>query len=218
MNSKRDKVCFIDDDEVFEIPLFRSVFGDDFDLICASSFSETCKQIHDRQNWVPELFILDLYLPDARPDSSRLRQIAEDPLALQPDQGEILAAYLNLQRTRQRLQEILSLHHQSYQSGIQLATRVHAAYPQVPIVFYTRKATLAEILECLQLPGIVQVIRKPSGMDPAETRTLTRRNRDRLLAQFRHSFTLTGSKSLTNLKRCCRIVTSNLRASELVGQ
>ena len=218
MTLQKQKVCFIDDDKDFEIPLFQSLFADDFDLVCASSFAEADNQIRKRRDWNPSLFVLDLYLPDLDPDNSRLRQMAENPLELTPDKGAILQAYLNQEIARQRLQQILNIHHQSYRHGIQLAGDVHSAYPRVPIVFYTRKATIEEILESLQLPGVVQVIRKPSGSDASDTRRLTMQQKQRLLARFQNAISLSGTEKVANLKRCCQTVTSYLRHSELMSQ
>jgi len=55
------RICFVDDDEEFEIPLFCDVFGEAFDIIAASDYVLLKSQIDSRENWKPDLFVLDLY-------------------------------------------------------------------------------------------------------------------------------------------------------------
>ena len=139
-----DKICFIDDDDQFEIPLFLKIFGGDFDLIAGTSL-EACRQaIGRRADWMPGLFVLDMYFPSGLPDEKAMEELAAHPVELPKDRVEIRQAYMNLVAVKERFKAVLGAWKQGPQGGLQLAAEVHAAYPQVPILFYSRKA-VAEI-------------------------------------------------------------------------
>ncbi len=58
-------LCFIDDDAAFEIPLFLAVFGERFDVVARVTLEDCAPRMKEGGDWAPELFVLDLYLPDA---------------------------------------------------------------------------------------------------------------------------------------------------------
>ena len=57
------RICFIDDDEKFEIPLFHRAFDEIFDVITANDYASLKLKIDNQEAWRPDLFVLDLYFP-----------------------------------------------------------------------------------------------------------------------------------------------------------
>jgi len=180
------RVCFIDDDDRFEIPLFRKVFGGDFDLITATTWGRCRQQIRQRDTFDPQLFILDMHLPYRRPDNGKVKRLARKPLQLRGDQGQLRQAFINHTLADDRLRELIRAHGQGFQGGLRLMRTIKASYPQVPVVFYTRKATLAEAILAIAA-GAADVVRKPTAPTDRQTRLLAARRRPRLLRLFKQA-------------------------------
>ena len=49
------RICFIDDDTVFEIPLFKDVFGDVYDVVVEDSYDGAKREIAARGEWAKRL-------------------------------------------------------------------------------------------------------------------------------------------------------------------
>jgi CheY-like chemotaxis protein len=209
----RHRVCFIDDDAEFEVPLFREVFGEAFDVVAAASYAELRSRIESREGWSPDLFVLDLYFPSGEADAAAVDALRADPPAVEDDRAEIRAAYGNFLRARRRLRRVLDAWRQGPAGGLKLAGQVAADFPDVPIVFYSRKATFEDVVRCLAAGNVRTVERKPTGRNDAETRRLTVAEKDRLLARFHAAISRTDPEALQRLKHAARaIVQSVLQA------
>lgn len=179
------KICFIDDDDAFEIPLFVRVFGEEFDLITATNFTECRRQIEAHGNWAPDLFVLDMYFPSGLPEQEVIRELVSRPVMIPEDRAEIRQAYINFLAAKERLGTVLAAWKQEAEGGIRLAEEVHAGHPHVPIVLYSRKATAEDVLRCMTQEGVLDVISKPTGRDDADTENRTRKMKEALCARFR---------------------------------
>ena len=194
------RVCFVDDDAQFEIPLFRDAFNQKFDLICGTSTTDVFDQIRDRKAWQPDLFVLDMYLPSAPPDNAQIQKLSEEPLVLPPDNGELRLAFLNYLAATNRFRQTLFAWNQSAEGGQNLAGKIYESFPNIPIVFYSRKAILQDAIVCMQMRNVVKVVLKPSGIDDEETRKLTLQESSRIEAEFKEAMSLPGSSDLKRIK------------------
>lgn len=177
-------ICFIDDDGDFEIPLFKDVFGSDYDIVAATDYEDARKQIDERPGWAPDLFVLDLYFPADTPDTKAIAMLRNKPLALPDDSADIRTVYRNYLCAQSRLQAVLSAHKQGPDCGLKLARMVAKDFPETPIVFYSRKATFEDVVRCLATEGVRWVEKKPTGNTDAETRALTHDQKDRIVRNF----------------------------------
>jgi CheY-like chemotaxis protein len=159
------RVCFIDDDQEFEIPLFREVFGDTFDIITATSYADLKSRIESLENWNPDLFILDMYFPAGPTDRNAIEHLKAEPLQIENDNAQIRPAYRNFIKAQARLKDVLRAHKQGPSGGLELAMKIAIGYPKVPIVFYSRKATIEDIIRCMAIENVWSVERKPTGRD-----------------------------------------------------
>jgi CheY-like chemotaxis protein len=178
------RICFIDDDGDFEIPLFKDIFGNDYDIITATDYDDARGQIDERPDWAPDLFVLDLYFPEGAADTEAIATLKKKPLALPDDSADIRTAYSNYLRAQSRLQGVLSAHKQGPDGGLRLAAAVARDFPATPIVFYSRKASFEDVVRCLATKGVRWVERKPTGKTDAETRALTYDQKDRIVRNF----------------------------------
>ena len=160
------RICFIDDDGEFEIPLFCDVFGEAFDIIAASNYAELKSLIDSREDWKPDLFVLDLYFPSGPANREAIEALRAEPLFVENDNAEIRTAYRNYLRAKTRLAGVLDAWKQNANGGLILAEKVVADYPDVPIVFYSRKATLEDVVRCMAARNVWSVERKPTGRPP----------------------------------------------------
>ncbi len=115
------RICFVDDDEEFEIPLFCDVFGEVFDIIVASDYVELKSQINCRENWKPDLFVLDLYFPSEPANREAIKALKAEPLTVKNDNAEIRTAYINYLRAQDRLTRVLDAWKQNVNGGFILA-------------------------------------------------------------------------------------------------
>lgn len=205
------RVCFVDDDEKFEIPLFRDVFGDTFDTVTATDYVELKSQIDSRKDWMPDLFVLDLYFPRGPANRDEIEALRAEPLSLENDNAEIRTAYRNYNRARERLQRVLDAWNQNANGGLKLAERVAADYPKVPIVFYSRKATLEDAVRCMAAKNVWWVERKPTGKDSAETIKLTKSAKQDIARRFEAVISKADSEKHKCLKEAARVFVEFLR-------
>jgi len=96
----KKRICFIDDDDKFEIPLFSKTFSDEFDLITAKDYQDCESEIKSRKGWKPDLFVLDLYYPSTLPDEAAIKMLKKHPFTVPDDQASIGQAYLNYGSTQ----------------------------------------------------------------------------------------------------------------------
>ena len=205
------RICFVDDDEEFEIPLFCDVFGEAFDIIAASDYAELKSQIDSRENWKPDLFVLDLYFPSGPANREAVEALRAEPLFVENDNAEIRTAYRNYLRAKARLAGILDAWKQNANGGLLLAEKVVADYPDVPIVFYSRKATLEDVVRCMAARNVWSVERKPTGKDSADTIELTRLAQQRIIRRFKTAISKADSGELERKKEAAEVLVEMLR-------
>ncbi len=157
------RICFIDDDGDFEIPLFCDVFGEAFDIIAASDYAELKSQIDSREDWKPDLFVLDLYFPSGPANREAIEALKAEPLFVENDNAEIRTAYRNYLRAKARLAGVLDAWKQNANGGLLLAEKVVVDYPDVPFVLYSLKATLEDVVRCMATKNIWSVDKNPTG-------------------------------------------------------
>jgi CheY-like chemotaxis protein len=184
MEFRMYRVCFIDDDSVFEIALFKEVFGDIYNVVAEDSYDAAKKEISARGEWNPDLFVLDLYFPSGPPDQSAVAALAESTLELENDRGQIRTAYANHLRAKERLEAVLDAWRQGPDGGLEIANHVVVDFPGVPIVFYSRKATFEDAVRCMATDGVWGLQKKPTGSDDEDTRRLTLAEKPRLVSRF----------------------------------
>jgi len=178
------RVCFIDDDRDFEISLFESTFGDAYDVVAEDSYDAARRKMSEREQWRPDLFVLDLYFPSGEPDRDAVGQLLQSAVAFDSDGGEMRTAYTNYLRAESRLKAVLGAWKQGPDGGLEIARRAARDYPRVPIVFYSRKATFEDAVRCLAADGVWWLEKKPTGNDDEDTRRLTLAEKPRIVARF----------------------------------
>jgi CheY-like chemotaxis protein len=205
------RICFIDDDEEFEIPLFCDVFGEAFDIIAASDYFELKSQIDSRENWKPDLFVLDLYFPSGPANREAIKALRAEPLSVKNDNAEIRTAYINYLRAKDRLAGVLDAWKQNVDGGLKLAEEVTADYPDVPIVFYSRKATLEDVVRCMATRNVFSVERKPTGKDSDDTIELTKLAQQRIIRRFEMAISKVDTVKLDRKKETSTVLLEMLR-------
>jgi CheY-like chemotaxis protein len=206
----KKRICFIDDDGQFEIPLFTNVFGETFDLVTATTLADCLTQIKNREEWTPYLFVLDMYFPLAEPDHTTIDTLKSQPIQLPDDHAEIRQSYINYRIATDRLRAVLDAWKQGADGGIALAKQVQQEYPDVPIVFYSRKTTAEDVLRCMQLDGVFDVILKPTGTSDEDTEEVTIASKERLSSQFERIIEQASSRSSSNIKDAVQIVVKEI--------
>ena len=205
------RICFVDDDEEFEIPLFSDVFGEAFDIIAASDYDLLKCKIKNRENWKPDLFVLDLYFPSGSPDKEAINALRAQPLSIKNDNAGIRTAYINYLITKERLDGVLDAWKQNINGGLQLADKVISDYPDIPIVFYSRKATLEDVIQCMAVRNIWSVERKPTGKDSADTIELTRLAKQRIIHRFKIAISKADPAKLERKKEAAIVLLEMLQ-------
>lgn len=205
------RICFVDDDEKFEIPLFCDVFGEAFDIIAANDYTELKSLIDSREDWKPVLFVLDLYFPSGPANREAIEALRAEPLFVENDNAEIRTAYRNYLRAKTRLTGVLDAWKQNANGGLILAEKVVADYPDVPIVFYSRKATLEDVVRCMAARNVWSVERKPTGKDSADTIELTKLAQQRIIRRFKMAISKADSGELERKKEAAKVLVEMLR-------
>ena len=198
------RVCFIDDDGSFEIPLFKDVFGEVYDIIADDGYDAVKNEITARLDWTPDLFVLDLYFPSGPPDQRAVEELTESTLTLENDRGQIRAAYANHLRARERLDVVLDAWRQGPDGGLKIAKRVVVDFPGIPIVFYSRKATFEDAVRCMAADGVWGLQKKPTGSDDHDTRRLTLTEKPRLVSQFNAVIARENEEQTAAVKKAAR--------------
>ena len=207
----KKRVCFIDDNLEFEIPLFRGVFDSRFEILYATNLTDIQAEINSRRDWIPDLFILDMYFPCGPPDNTAIENLKKPQLQLQPDNADIRIAFTNFLTASKRLKDVLAAWKQDASGGMKLAQHVAEAFPKVPIVFYSRKASLQDAIRCISLKNVCNVIIKPTGKSDEQTRSLTLEERPRLVTEFQNAMNLPDSTIITQVKKSLPIMVRFLK-------
>jgi DNA-binding NtrC family response regulator len=178
---KKLNAAFIDDDADFEIPLFEEAFSGYFNITSASNYDDFIKIIESKKEHVIDLFVLDLYFPDPQKltDTDSMKKFKGEPIRLKPDGANIRKAYNNNKLAEKRYTDMLSAYNQSIQGGLDLMYKIRERFGDVPVIFYSRKATIKDALYCLRA-GAMEVIKKPTGSSDAETKKITLKLKDTL--------------------------------------
>ncbi len=203
----KTRLCFIDDDRDFEVPLFHKTFDDDFDIISGTELSEVRKKIQERNKWNPELFVLDLYFPIGTPDRAAIKSLCADKLDLVNDVADMRKAYCNFISAKDRLQKVLAAWGQGPDGGLQLAKNVAKEFPKAPIVFYSRKATFEDAVRCMAIKNVRDVIIKPTAKSDKQTQQITTKERPRLAKAFRDVISPSNPNALEGIKRAAEMIT-----------
>ena len=201
-------ICFIDDDNVFEIPLFHEVFGSHFTIVSGTTFPAVQKKL---KNEPPDLFILDLYFPYGPKDDYAIQQLTQDFPLIINDEADMRKAYRNYISMTDRLRQVLSANKQGPEGGIDLCRKVSMAFPNVPIVFYSRKATLEDAVRCMAEKNVKNVLHKPTGKDDEETRRITKHESGRLIYEFQNALTESSESTLNLIKKAVPLIIKYLK-------
>ena len=204
------RICFIDDDGEFEIPLFANVFGDYYDIIAETEYEAAQAEFAARGQWRPDLFVLDMYFPMGSPDDSAIDTLRTTRCRYADDDAQIRAAYTNFLTAQSRLHQVLDAWRQTPRGGLALARRITDDYPDVPIVFYSRKATFEDIVRCLAADNVWRVARKPSGADDDETRRLTHTARNDLCEQFNRVINRQDGDEVERIKQAASVIVESV--------
>lgn len=199
-------VCFVDDDKDFEIPLFERVFGDVYDVITADDYETASRRIAERRGSPPDLFVLDLYFPSGQPDEAGVAALRRSMLSVDDDGAELRAAYTNFVRAQSRFQAVLDAWRQGPDGGLEIARRVVVDYPNVPIVFYSRKATFEDEVRCMAAEGVWGLEKKPTGANDEDTERLTFAEKPRLVRRFNAIMAGEGREQAFAVKQAAEIV------------
>jgi CheY-like chemotaxis protein len=190
----RHHLLLVEDDE-HEIAAFRRLYeGDQFEVtsVCVQSPRGALPTIEQAlAGRVPDLFVLDLFFPvtseppqgftretaaEARVDVRRVLQTTEqlealflDDAVLARSDKQLLRAAADLAYQAQTLvRHWCDVLGQSPSGGVALLRLLREGYPRVPAVFYSRKATVTDVMMALE-NGALDVLLKPhESVEPRE--------------------------------------------------
>lgn len=179
MATNRKHIVFIDD-SADEVQTFQRLYsGDKFKVtaVQAQGLSKCLQQVSERlAGEVPDLFVLDLFYPEAD-DAPRELGAAAAPKVREQIQAVIEAAsalpgyfaegdrllkegHGVVVESQRLLSELCRELRQSPAGGIRLLGDLSREYPGVPKVFYSRKATVGDVKWAMR-EGAVDVLLKP---------------------------------------------------------
>jgi hypothetical protein len=111
------------------------------------------------------------------------------------------AAYTNYLRAESRLRAVLKAYRQGPQGGLEIAGRAARDYPQVPIVFYSRKATFEDAVRCMAVDGVWWLEKKPTGESDDDTRRRTLAAKPRIVQRLNAVISRTDEQQAMAIKR-----------------
>ena len=132
--SNQPVICFIDDDEA-EVEAFKSVFSDDFTVIANKTPQSVLSELKSLK-LKANLFVLDLYFSDGPASSSE-------------ECNRMIELKSKVDVAQKELSDYLFTICQSRDGGLKIMKYIRDNYPATPIVFYTRKGTLADAVVCI---------------------------------------------------------------------
>jgi DNA-binding NarL/FixJ family response regulator len=211
----KGRLFFVDDDQT-EIDMIRPLVEADFYF--EGRPWPFARPLRDAIGRAPDIFVLDLYLPPAKgpiPEDMPDEEMAMQQALAQRVSQDFSALYLNyepkggkklLQRTmacltngRGLLDRQWTALRQSPKNGIALMNALRKLYPNVPVVFYSRKITPADVVNVLRA-GAFDAIQKGSLTDKKlcarleSDIALSRSQEARQARQRGHNFNLTMSR------------------------
>jgi len=139
-------LCFVDDD-VNELERFAEAFGNRFHVITGESAEACFKQLR-RERRRCDLWVLDLYFPKAGVENT-----AEQRQEMNRRFAGVAAAHREFDAFLQTLG-------QGPAGGLSLMKRIGKRNAKAPVMFLTRKGTLADSVACRDA-GAVDVTFKP---------------------------------------------------------
>jgi DNA-binding NarL/FixJ family response regulator len=176
----KPKLLFVDDDPE-EIKTIRPLVEAEFDFEGrAWPFDQPIKHVVGN---APDIFVLDLYLPPTGEPAPE--DISDEEMTVQQALAErasrcFSALYMNyepkggkklLQQTmacltigRKLLDRQWNALKQSPKNGVKLMNRLKKLYPDVPVIFYSRKITPADVVDVMRA-GAFDAIQKGSLTD-----------------------------------------------------
>lgn len=179
MGAERKHIVFIDDSTDELVTFERLYSGDRFDVttILVQKPSETLWKVAESLDGAaPDLFVLDLFFPVAddipsglSPDAARearvqITRIVDAATNLPnhfSDGNRLLKEAHGVVAESQRLLSALCQELcQSPEGGIRVLKELNKAYAGVPKVFYSRKATIADVKRAMMAGGL-DVLSKP---------------------------------------------------------
>jgi len=194
-------VCFIDDSD-FEHGLVRKEIAPnapDIEFLQVFTFEEAKKNLETE---IPDLFLLDLWgkdedvlEPSITPREELEERIARFPTldqvyeGLDDHNGEDTNEYLRrlfaiVDGWRALFEVVCDRIGQNRKYGISNLKQVRKYYPGVPAVVYTRKSMINDVVAIFRA-GADDLFIKPTGLNDAETRRLTKEYSPRLIAALR---------------------------------
>ena len=198
MKERPTVVCFIDDDPA-EVQAFKDVFGEDFKVITSTTPRPVLTELRQR-NLRANLFVLDLYFAEGRASSEQERD-------------RMVALKSEVDRSQKALSDYLGTVGHSCDGGLQIMQYLRENYPTTPVVFFTRKGTLADAVACVDA-GADGVFPKamPEQFDPRRERLvqITEAARDHHDALARHFFCKASTPNIfKKLLRVAKFIWSN---------
>lgn len=133
--SKKPVVCFIDDDQA-EVDAFENVFSNDFSIIANKTPQSVLSELKSRK-LKANLFVLDLYFSNG-------------PASSPEECNRMIELKAKVDSAQKELSEYLFTVRQSRDGGLRIMKYIRDNYPTTPIVFYTRKGTLADAVVCIE--------------------------------------------------------------------
>ena len=166
------RLVFIDDDQT-EFAGLAEIVGSDYDYTRVHWPHESGKHFSPIPS--PDIFVSDLYLPSASGYTSPMTAQKDAPARATKRVAELfLKVYADRScddktRSRKTMHAIAGAYEirklqwsafgQSPDHGIALLIKLKGQYPEVPLVFYSRKVTPEDVIRVL-CAGVVDVIRK----------------------------------------------------------
>jgi len=190
-------ICFIDDSD-FEHDLVREEIAPcapEFTFVQAYTFDQAKEKLGAR---VPFLFLLDLWgqdmavkAPYITPETELEKQICRFKTLddvyenLESFEGDRNNEYLKrlfaiVDGWRNLFETVCDRIGQNRKYGLENLRQVRKHYPGVAAVFYTRKSLIGDAVAMFQA-GTDGLFIKPTGLDDAETRRLTRQYAPKLI-------------------------------------
>jgi len=182
------RICLIDDTPA-ELVLYREVYNG---VAGVEAFAAlTLKDFQALEVEAPDIFTLDVaYVLGEERNEKRVVQLLKNPpipLPLMGDHAQILRdAYVNSQLATEYFAELQDATVNHTRGGIRLAQAVHEAYPDVPIVGYSRKTPETSALVYLYATYAIGFFRKPNDLFSWEkTERLTELRAEQFVADWR---------------------------------
>jgi thioesterase domain-containing protein len=149
-------ICFVDEDED-EIRRFRSIMRDRYIIGAGYTVPDALSDLRQQGVKRPDIFLIDLYYGPETDDTKR---------------AEVAEAHERISEKAKELGVLLVKAGQTPHGGFELAEQVRRKHSQIPLAFFSRKATMEDAERAYH--NSIAVIRKP---DPDDNDTGTRAER-----------------------------------------